>query len=41
MFILERATEEYHPAFSGVAKDGKGRGKALISRKDIRSQRST
>lgn len=38
MFILEQASGMYQPSFSGVAKaDGKGRGKALFSRKDILS----
>lgn len=40
MFILEQPSGMYQPSFSGVAKeDGKGRGKALISRKDIPSWR--
>lgn len=35
MFILEQPSGMYQPSFPGVAKeDGKGRGKALISRKD-------
>lgn len=38
MFILEQPSGMYQPSFSGVAKeDGKSRGKALISRKDILS----
>lgn len=41
MFILEQPSGMYQPSFSGVAKeDGKGRGKALISRKDILSWRT-
>lgn len=36
--MLEQPSGTYHPVFSGVAKeDGKGRGKALISIKDIPS----
>lgn len=36
--MLEQPSGTYHPSFSGVAKeDGKGRGKALISRNDILS----
>lgn len=35
MFILEQPSGMYQPSFSGVAmEDGKGRRKALISKKD-------
>lgn len=36
MFILEQPSGMYQPSFS-AKEDGKGRGKALISRKDILS----